>query len=235
MATERLRVLFSIELDRERLEEYRDELVERGEVLYSEEKIGTTGTIELKHWPGTPEEWESLTDLVDLVDPKVGAIVRTELLEVGEGPAPLELVKPKPKSWRRFLPWLPLFVAIVVALAFAGSGHAATIVGTNGPDTLVGTPHADTIDGRRGSDVLKGRAGNDELLGHRGDDGITAGRGADFVNGGFGHDYITTGRGPDTIITLDGQFDLIHSCGRGFDVVLRDDFDFMAGNCERDL
>jgi len=230
--TERLRVLFAVELDRDRLLEHRDELLSRGEVLYHEETF-SAGTITVKDWPGEPHEWESLTDLVDLMAPGVDAITRTELLEVGEGPAPLvQLSGRKRSGWRRLVPWLPVFVAIVVALSFAGTGNAVTKIGTNGPDVLVGTPHADTLDGRGGSDVLKGRGGPDELLGKRGDDALLGGRGADFLNGGFGHDYLTAGRGADTIVTLDGDFDLIHSCGPGIDTVLKDALDFVADDCE---
>lgn len=68
----KLHATFSLELDEERLEEHRQELLDKGEALYDDE-LG-------KLWPGTPDEWTTLTDVVDLVDER--AIIRTELVDV---------------------------------------------------------------------------------------------------------------------------------------------------------
>lgn len=221
--TERLRVLFAITLDRDRLLAHRDELLSRGEELYTEERF-KAGTITVKQWPGEPEEWTSLSDLVDLMAPNVAAITSTELLEVAEGPARLTALEAVPPAgWRRFFKWLPLFIAIIVALIIASSSSAATIVGTSGDDTLDGTAIAD---------VIKGRAGADLIRGHRGDDGLLGGRGPDRIVGGRGHDYIGAGGGDDVVDVLDGVFDLVDSCGDGYDVVVRDPIDFVALDCE---
>lgn len=220
--TERLRATFSIELDRDRLLEHRDELLSRGEELYTEQSLGPHDRITVKQWPGEPEEWLTLEDVIDLM--QVGAVLRTELVELDEAPPPITLASSS--SWRRRLKWLPFFGVLLAALAYASSGHSATMVGDGDANRIVGTSV---------SDVLKGKGGDDELLGRRGDDALIGGRGADFLNGARGHDYLVGGRGPDTIVTLDGKFDLIHSCGRGHDVVLKDELDFVATDCEEVL
>jgi hypothetical protein len=77
----RLHVTLSLELDEKRLEGYREELDAKGE---------------LDLFPGQPKEWTSILDLIDLIDHH--AIVRTELLEVREGPAPFTVTQKEP-SW----------------------------------------------------------------------------------------------------------------------------------------
>ena len=76
----RLRVLLSVELDDAALIDLRDAIALEGP-LYTEE-LGKT----VKQWPGAPHEWTSHLDVRDLED--AGVIVRTEVLEVTQGPAP---------------------------------------------------------------------------------------------------------------------------------------------------
>jgi hemolysin type calcium-binding protein len=223
--TERLRVLFAIELDRDRLLEHRDELLSRGEVLYHEETF-SAGTITVKDWPGEPHEWESLTDLVDLMAPGVDAITRTELLEVGEGPAPaVQLSGRKRSGWRRLIPWLPLFVAIVVALSFASSSPAAVKIGTAADDYLVGT---------KGDDVLKGLGGNDELHAKAGNDLLVGGRGRDLLDGAGGRDQMQGGGGRDVLYAWGSTSGIdTLTCGPRVDWAYVGPLDIAAdGSCE---
>lgn len=92
----RLIATFALEYDEERLEAFRQELVDAGEPLYVEEKLAAnTEPVVVKHWPGPWEEWDSFFDVVDLMDPRAGVIQRAELLEVTEGP---EAWRPKPET-----------------------------------------------------------------------------------------------------------------------------------------
>lgn len=91
----RLRTTLSIELNEKRLDEYRDELLDRGEVLYSDDPYG--GDKDVRHWPGYPSEWTSLTDITDLIEAK--AIVRTEVLKVEAAPAPIALDSTPRRKW----------------------------------------------------------------------------------------------------------------------------------------
>jgi len=107
-------------------------------------------------------------------------------------------------------------VAIVIALAlvFAATAAARTIVGTSASDRLLGTPRADTILGREGRDRLIGGAGTD------------------FLHGGPGRDLIEGGTGADRIAAqYDGARDTVQ-CGLGEDVVNADLLDRVAADCE---
>lgn len=214
----RIRAEFSIELDDDRLEAYKLELIDKGEDLYVYDPLVDR---EVRHWPGYPDEWDSITDVVDLMGEPALAILRTELVSVTEAPAGLAVDGKRHRP--RWLAWLPFGVAILAALAIASSGNAATIVGTDGDDVLVGTAIAD---------VMKGLAGDDVIRGRRGDDGLLGGPGADRIIAGRGHDYIEAGRGDDFVDLVDGRFDLLDSCGDGADVVQRDELDFVALDCE---
>ena len=229
--SERLRVLFAVELDRDRLEAYRDELLEREEPLYTEERF-PQGTITVKHWPGEPHEWTSLTDVVDLMAPDVGAITRTELLYVDEGPPPsVSLAAGAPSRWRRWFRWLPFLAAVLAALSVSSPAEAASVSCVQ-LEPCVGTSSSDTITGTSIADAIRGRAGADTIRGRRGDDGIRGGGGADTIIAGRGHDFVRAGGGADVIDTSDGVFDLIDSCGDGIDTVIRDLVDFVAPDCE---
>jgi Ca2+-binding RTX toxin-like protein len=137
-----------------------------------------------------------------------------------------------------------VLAAMALALLLAsGVAWAVTKIGTNGPDTLRGTNKADNLIGKGGNDVLFALAGRDNLLG---------GRGKDFVFGGTEDDRLSRGDknlegGPsndiDKVLGSDGTDvfwvdnvpaakDII-VCGGGFDWVLADRKDVVAGECER--
>ena len=90
-------------------------------------------------------------------------------------------------------------------------------LGTPGNDVLRGTPYADTISGYAGDDALFG------------------GRGRDAISGGSGLDRIFGGRGADVLDSTDDygtpERDEVY-CGRGFDRVIADHSDVVAGDCE---
>ena len=109
----------------------------------------------------------------------------------------------------------------------------------------------DSVEGGNGRDLIRGGDGDDRLIGGEGPDLIFAGRGVDTVEGGPGHDKLWTlarkdvedrpdatgdklsgGPGADRFHTRDGERDTI-DCGDGFDVVVADRVDQVAGNCER--
>lgn len=96
--TDRLHVTIAVELDREALTAHRDDLLDKGEQLYTEEDFGSLGKITVKHWPGEPEEWASLADITDLVTVG-GVITRTEVVKVTEGEKPW--AAPKRSLWAR--------------------------------------------------------------------------------------------------------------------------------------
>jgi hypothetical protein len=96
----RLRVEFGIELDEERLAEYKGELLDKGEVLYVEEKLlPGSDPVTIKHWPGEPEEWESIHDVVDLMQTPALAIVRAELIRVEDAPKPSVRLDGSRRRW----------------------------------------------------------------------------------------------------------------------------------------
>lgn len=111
----RLLATFALEYDEERLEAFRQELVDAGEKLYVEEKLAAnTEPVTVKHWPGSWEEWDSFFDVSDLMDPRAGVIQRAELLEVRRGP---EAWTPKPEtSFVRELMGPAIVIAIVLFL-----------------------------------------------------------------------------------------------------------------------
>lgn len=79
----KLHVLLAVNLNDERLQEYKLELLDAGEPLYTEDPV--VGPVRL--WPGEPSEWASIMDLVDLAASPARAIESTEILEVREAPA----------------------------------------------------------------------------------------------------------------------------------------------------
>ena len=134
-------------------------------------------------------------------------------------------------------------VAVLGAGApLAGSASAASIVrGTTGDDTLTGTARAD---------LIKALAGDDTVTGQDGDDTIFAGPGRDTIDGGAGDDrlwakaavdvvalgdeegdVVTGGAGDDRIHVRDGERDDV-TCGDGEDMVVADQFDSVADDCE---
>lgn len=95
--------------------------------------------------------------------------------------------------------------------------------GTSEEDVLIGSDVADVIRGFEKADTLRGKPGDDALHG---------GSGGDELYGGGGHDFLRAGRGDDYLQTFDGVFDLIDSCGPGYDIVKADSLDFIALDCD---
>lgn len=207
----RKHVTFSFELDPGALRLYKDALEARD-----------MGDL----YPGMPEQWSSMHDVVDLLTVSdtfpnlTSPIVRSEIVGVSDGPP--AWAPAKPGKWSRLKAAIGLGT-VVVALIAASSSSAAVIEGTTSADRLVGTSAADVIRGRRGADLIRGKGG---------DDGIIGGPGGDTIVAGQGHDYVRSGRGNDYIDLADGRFDLLGACGSGRDVVLRDAKDFVALDCE---
>jgi Ca2+-binding RTX toxin-like protein len=111
----------------------------------------------------------------------------------------------------------------------------------------------DTVDGGDGWDLLRGGRGDDVQSGGRGADLIFAGRGTDRTDGGDGPDRLwalarkdvaaigdpngdelSGGRGRDRFKVRDGEVDRVF-CGDGRDRVIADQFDLVAGDCERTI
>ena len=78
-------------------------------------------------------------------------------------------------------------------------GHAATIVGTNGPDRIHGTGQSDVIVAGRGHDIVQSFGGDDLVCGGQGADMLILNGGADKGNGQRGDDGIR-GRGGDDLL-----------------------------------
>lgn len=90
---------------------------------------------------------------------------------------------------------------------YAGTHHADTIDGSEGPDSLLrGEGGNDTIRGHGGNDVLEGSGGDDTVEGGAGDDLILGGSGADMLDGGPGSDVLSYlgAQSPVTISLLTG-------------------------------
>lgn len=79
-------------------------------------------------------------------------------------------------------------------------GHAATIVGSNGPDVIVGTDGPDVIVAGNGVDVILALAGDDIVCGGNGDDEIYGGEGDDLLVGQNGDDAIIDDLGVNVIL-----------------------------------
>jgi Ca2+-binding RTX toxin-like protein len=122
-----------------------------------------------------------------------------------------------------------LLTAMAVTLVVAsGVALAVNRIGTDGPNTLRGT---------NGNDNLLGKGGNDDVRGGGGSDYTVGGRGNDFLNespreasvdnyvGGPGGDVFAVNNRP-------AATDVV-ACGSGFDRVLADRKDVVAGDCER--
>ena len=126
-----------------------------------------------------------------------------------------------------------------------------SIHGGRGPDRLIGGPGENELDGGDGRDHLRGGSGADVLIGDSGDDysvrvtrgddrlaggpgddGLRGGAGADRIAAGSGRDWIHAGSGADRLITGDDHAD-VEKCGRGRDVALHDERDYVQGDCER--
>ena len=118
-----------------------------------------------------------------------------------------------------------------LALLVPPAGLAATRTGGPGDDVLTGTSRKDRIVGRGGNDKLYGRGGPDTLLGGPGRDLLAGDTGNDYLRGGGGADVLVGGGGRDRIDARDRAADTV-SCGNGYDVVLADGRDQVAGDCE---
>lgn len=136
-------------------------------------------------------------------------------------------------------------------IGLAGGGKV--FQGAPTPEAFYGTIDSDRIFGRGGGDLIKGNSGNDKLRGNDGDDLIIGEAGADLVAGGPGDDalyaayspagsvydapaspdVIYGGKGDDFIDSADraGAPDTVY-CGPGGDLVLADNEDFVADDCE---
>jgi Ca2+-binding RTX toxin-like protein len=97
-----------------------------------------------------------------------------------------------------------------------------TLAGDSGANSLGGTPEIDWICGRSGADILSGGDRADTLVG---------GGGPDRIKGGDGRDQVAAGRGIDTVKVRGGSRDTV-SCGPGRDLVVADNRDVIARNCE---
>lgn len=108
------------------------------------------------------------------------------------------------------------------------------LLGGRGLDRLYGGPGADRLDGEDGmGDALAGAAaheghGGDRLFGEAGKDRLTDVRGSALLSGGAGNDRIDSRdasrrdrRVADTVL-----------CGTGDDVVIADEADKVAADCE---
>jgi hypothetical protein len=113
-------------------------------------------------------------------------------------------------------------------------GGANRIFGGRGGDTIHAGSADDTVYGGDGNDTLGAGGGSDVLIGGRGDDHLTGGHGRrDMLVGGPGRDRLSGGAGHDNIDARDGTGDDTVTCGGGYDVVMADRGDHVAGDCER--
>ena len=126
---------------------------------------------------------------------------------------------------------MAISATLVVLLAVAGAGGAATIRGGAGNDLLRGTSKADRLLGGKGHDVLRAQAGNDVLQGGPGNDRLYGERGSDRLTGGKGLDRLLGGGGNDMLLARDGARDLV-ACGPGRDRVVGDALDVVGRDCE---
>ncbi|MDF2093111.1 calcium-binding protein [Knoellia sp. 3-2P3] len=131
-----------------------------------------------------------------------------------------------------------------------GTSAADTYYGRGGNDHLEGAGDNDDLYGEDGNDTLFGNTGADRLFGGANPDRLYGGPGRDVIDGGSGDDRLyadddtdssTSGSGDtvrgdlgnDTIFTRDGEVDVVQ-CGDGTrDVVIADNVDEVAGDCER--
>jgi Ca2+-binding RTX toxin-like protein len=142
---------------------------------------------------------------------------------------------------------LRLAIAGATALAFTGvghapdahavvavtcSGHAATIVGTEGPDTINGTSGPDVIaglggddriDGAAGDDIICGGAGNDVIQGSLGNDQLSGQGDNDTLYGNIGDDYLDGGEGGCCNVATNSGDDKLYG-GDGNDTLHTSDF-----------
>jgi glucose/arabinose dehydrogenase len=169
-----------------------------------------------------------------------GAVSR---LEPASGPFPCSPQEP-PKTEPTAGPAQPPALTQPPPAAATCGGRRATIVGTPGRDVLHGSARRDVIAGLGGNDRLSGLGGNDLVCGGGGGDTIRGGAGNDGLRGQAGNDRLYGGPGRDGYAGGPGK-DILRSrdrrpvrervdCGRGFDRVVRDSLDRLAG-CEVSL
>ena len=129
-----------------------------------------------------------------------------------------------------------------------------------GDKTLVGGPRNDGVQGGLGADTLLGNSGDDFVHGDNGPDrAVVGGEGRDNIDGGTGpdrmlgegggdllvdgpigeaskDDVLSGGEGDDILIGdhVPAVKDIV-SCGSGFDRVVADSKDMVAGDCEKVL
>jgi len=122
-----------------------------------------------------------------------------------------------------------LAAAVVVALMVAGGmALAKSLDGTMRDDRLIGSNHRDQIAGEGGEDLIRGLRSADALSGGDDDDTIYAGptheSAMDVVSAGGGDDFVRVFNRPAARDLVD--------CGNGFDRVVADSRDVLAG-CNR--
>jgi hypothetical protein len=130
-----------------------------------------------------------------------------------------------------------------------GADEGVAVTGDAGPNDFEGTPEDDKFAGDGGDDELAGDAGDDEQYAGAGDDEARGGSGDDEILSGAGDDSASGGAGSDSLFDDQGNDDLrggaagdrfsAHDrtrdridCGSGEDVVVGDDRDRIAPDCE---
>ncbi len=98
-------------------------------------------------------------------------------------------------------------------------------------EEILGGSAGDVLAGNDAGNVLRGGAGDDNLSAGAGDDVLDGGAGDDTLRGGAGADSFAGGDGSDTVDARDNVAEDI-SCGTGHDVVIADDADRVAADCE---
>lgn len=112
------------------------------------------------------------------------------------------------------------------------TGKLRTVKGTGKANVLRGTGKRERMLGRSGNDRLVGKGNADTLSGGRGSDTALGGPGNDLIDGGPDADKLLGGPGHDTIFANDGSAGDRVSCGSGNDIVIADEGDVVASDCE---
>ena len=139
------------------------------------------------------------------------------------------------RSSRTLRACLPVALLVTLALAAPGSAASPTCLGKKA--TIIGTDEADDLVGTDGPDVILALDGDDAVDALGGDDVICGGDGRDELQGGDGDDVLSGGGGDDAssggiVIAIGAPLDLnpagepggLHG-GPGDDRLLGDDGD----------
>jgi serralysin len=136
-----------------------------------------------------------------------------------------------------------------------GTNGSDVLSGRGGDDVLLGYEGADAMSGGTGRDAVLGgndigpQIGDRALAGGPGGDFVGGGQGSDGLSGGLGRDYMFAGppyEGAQDVdaVSAGDDDDAVNAlnwtpatdtiaCGDGFDRVLVDERDVVAGDCER--